>query len=334
MRPGTIRTAAILALCILALPSVTYGQQGGKIWRIGMISTLPPATWRALPGTPALLSGLHDLGYDEGRNFTIEYRWTEGDLNRLPAIAAEVVALNVDVIFRDVCGAVTDAVMQATKTIPIVVAACNYDMIEAGGMVASLAHPGGNLTGLNKMTPELAAKRLDLLKEICPKATDVAVLWDPTYSQFAADWRALRATAQARGVVLHSVEASNSADLDAAFGSFLQDRPDAILSLSDTLTYVLAKHVASLATDDKLPIVTPYREITEAGGLMSYGPNIPAMFRRSATYIDKILRGAKPADLPVEQPSTFELVVNVKAAKLLGIEISPQLLARADEVIE
>jgi putative ABC transport system substrate-binding protein len=167
-----------------------------------------------------------------------------------------------------------------------------------------------------------------------PDAKNVAVLWDPTYSKFTADWRELQRTAQAKGVTLHSVEATNLADLDAAFGAFLQHRPDAILSLSDVLTYVLAKHVASLAMDDKLPIITPYRETTEVGGLMSYGPNIPAMYRRSAAYIDKILKGAKPADLPIEQPSTFEFVVNTKTAKLLGIEVSPQLIARADEVIE
>ena len=330
---AAIISAALLGLSILATSSVAPAQQSGKMKHIGMISTISPATWRTLPGTQAFLSGLHDLGYDEGQNFTIEYHWTEGDLKRLPEVAAEVVALNVDVIFRDVCGGSTNAAMQATKTIPIVVAACNDDMIETG-LVASLAHPGGNLTGLNKMTPQLTAKRLDLLKAALPKATNVAVLWDPSYSMFAADWRELRATAQALSVTLHSVEASNLADLDAAFGTFLQDRPDAVLSLSDALTYVLAKHVGSLASDDRLPIVTPYREITEAGGLMSYGPNIPAMFRRSAVYVAKILKGASPADLPIEQPSTFELVINLKAAKSLGIEVSPQVIAQADETIE
>jgi putative ABC transport system substrate-binding protein len=289
--------------------------------------------WRSFPGSQAFLAGLHDLGYDEGRNIALEFRTTGGDPTRLPDVTAEVVALNVDVIFKDTCGAGLNAAMQATKTIPIVVAACNDDMIETG-IITSLAHPGGNLTGLNKMTPQYTEKRLDLLKDMLPEATNVAVLWDPTYSKFSAEWRVLRFTAQAKGVTLHSVEASNLADLDAAFGAFFQDRPDAILALSDVLTYVLAKHVASLAMDDKLPIITPYREITEAGGLMSYGPNIPAMYRRAAAYVDKIFKGTRPADLPVEQPSTVEMVVNLKAAKLLGLEVSPQLLARADEVIE
>jgi ABC-type uncharacterized transport system substrate-binding protein len=254
-------------------------------------------------------------------------------LKRLPEVAAEVVALNVDLIFRDVCGGATNAAMRATKTIPIVVVACNDDMIETG-LVASLAHPGRNLTGLNKMTPQLTAKRLDLLKAMLPGVTNLAVLWDPSYSMFVADWRELRATAQALGITLHSVEARNLADLDAAFATFLKERPNAILSLSDALTYVLAKHVGSLAADKRLPIVTPYREITEAGGLMSYGPNIPAMFRRAAVYVTKILKGASPADLPIEQPSTFELVINLKVAKSLGIEVSPQLIAQADETIE
>jgi ABC-type uncharacterized transport system substrate-binding protein len=175
---AVITSAALLGLVILVGSSVTHAQQSGKMKRIGMISTLPPATWRTLPSTHALLSELHDLGYDEGQNFTIEYRWTEGDLKRLPEVAAEVVALNVDLIYRDVCGGATNVAMRATKTIPIVVAACNDDMIETG-LVASLARPGGNLTGLNKMTPQLTAKRLDLLKAMLPKATNVAVLWDP-----------------------------------------------------------------------------------------------------------------------------------------------------------
>jgi putative tryptophan/tyrosine transport system substrate-binding protein len=330
---ATIKSAALLGLSILLASSVAHAEHSEKIKRIGMISTISPATWRALPGVHALLSGLHDLGYDEGRDFVIEYRWTEGDVKRLPDIAAEIVALNVDVIFRDVCGVALNAALEATKTIPIVVGACNDDMVETG-IIKSLARPGGNLTGLNKMTPAYTAKRLDLLKEMLPNATNVAVLWDPTYSQFAADWRELRATAQARGVTLRSTEARNLADLDAAFGEFLQNRPDAVLSLSDALTYIGAKHVASLAMETKLPVVTPYREITEAGGLMSYGPNISVMFRRAATYIVKILKGAKPADLPVEQPSMFEMVINLKAANALDIRVSPQLIARADEVIE
>ena len=221
---AAITSAALLGLGILATSSVAPAQQNGKMKHIGMISTLPPALWRTLPGTQAFLSGLHDLGYDEGQNFTIEYHWTEGDLKSLPEVAAEVVALNVDVIFRDVCGGSTNAAMQATRTIPIVVAACNDDMIETG-LVASLAHPGGNLTGLNKMTPQLSAKRLDLLKAALPKATNVAVLWDPSYSMFEADWRELQATAQALSVTLHSVEAVIWPTLTPHLGPFFETGP-------------------------------------------------------------------------------------------------------------
>jgi putative ABC transport system substrate-binding protein len=254
-------------------------------------------------------------------------------MKRIFEVSAEVAALNVNVIFKDTCGVALNAAMKATRTIPIVVAACNDDMIETG-IIKSLAHPGGNVTGLNKMTPALTAKRLDLLKDMLPQATNVAVLWNPDYSEYAADWRELRARAQARGVTLHPVPVRNSADLDQAFAGFLRERPDAVLSLSDTLTYILAKHVASLAAESKVPIITPFREITEAGGLMSYGPDLLAMFRRAAVYVDKILKGANPADLPVEQPAMFEMVINLKAAKLLGIEVPPNLSARADEVVE
>jgi putative ABC transport system substrate-binding protein len=251
----------------------------------------------------------------------------------MPEIAAEVVALNVDVIFENVCGASVNAALQATKSIPIVVAACNDDMVETG-LVASLAHPGGNVTGLNKMTPDLTAKRLDVLKEMVPEAANVAVLWDPGYSEYVADWRELRARASTRGVTLQPVEVRTSADLDRAFATFKREHPDAILTLSDTLTYVLAKRVASLAAESKIPIITPFREITEAGGLMSYGPSIPAMFRRAAVYVDKIFKGASPADLPVEQPTKFELVINLKSAKALGLNVPAPLLVGADDVIE
>lgn len=334
MTPGAIRTAiALLIMSALAVPGAAQGQHAEKMYRIGMISLLSESTWRALPTSQALLSQLHDLGYDEGRNFAIEYRWTEGDLKRLPAVAAEVVALKVDVLFHNVCGVGLNAAMQATKTIPIVVAACNDDMIETG-VIASLAHPGGNVTGLNKMTPELTAKRLDVLKEMLPEATNVAVLWDPGYSEYTADWRELRTRAQARAVTLHPVEVHTSAELDAAFAMFLRERPDAVLTLSDTLTYIQAKKLASLAAGTNLPMITPYREATEAGGLMSYGPDIPAMFRHAAGYIDKILNGANPADLPVEQPTNFEMVINLKSAKALGLSVPTNLIARADEVIE
>jgi putative ABC transport system substrate-binding protein len=184
------------------------------------------------------------------------------------------------------------------------------------------------------MTPELTAKRLDLLNELLPKASNVAVVWNPDYSAYVADWRDLRTRADAQGVTLRSVEIRNPADLDRAFATIANERPDTILTLSDTLTYALALRVAGLATGNGFPLITPFRETTEAGGLMSYGPNIPDMYRQAAGYVDKILKGAKPADLPVEQPTKFELVLNLKTAKALSIDVPPTLLARADEVIE
>jgi ABC-type uncharacterized transport system substrate-binding protein len=334
MIPGTTRTVGVLlAISVFALSATVHGQQGEKVYRIGMISFIPLWTWRTLPTTQAFLAGLHDLGYDEGRNIALEFHSADGDPKRLPDIVADLVGLKVDVIFRDVCGAGTNAAIQATKTIPIVVAACNDDMVETGD-IASLAHPGGNVAGLNKMTPELTVKRLDLLKEMVPYATNVAVLWDPGYSEYVSNWLELRVRAQARRVTLHPVEVRSSADLDRAFDRFLQERPDAVLTFSGTLTYILAKRVASRAMESKLPIITPYRETTEAGGLISYGPNVPAVFRRAAAYVGKILKGTNPADLPVEQPTNFEMLINLKTAKALGLSVPTVLLLGADEVIE
>jgi putative ABC transport system substrate-binding protein len=333
-------TAVLLALAAPAFAASAkddsafgQGQPQAKMYRIGMVATIPLSAWRQLPTSQALLSGLHDLGYDEGRNFAFEYRWIDRNWERLPEVAKEVVAQKVDVIVQNVCGAALNAARQATKTIPIVVAACNDDMIETG-IIASRAHPGGNVTGLNKMTPELTAKRLDLLKEIVPKATNVTVLWDPGYSAYVADWRELRARAEVDGVKLRPIEVRTASDLEQTFGRLAQEQPDAILTLSDVLTYVFAKRVAALATDSKLPIVTPFKEITAAGGLMSYGPSVPNLFRQAAGYVDAILKGASAAELPVEQPTNFELVINTKTAKALELDVSPTFLARADEVIE
>jgi putative ABC transport system substrate-binding protein len=206
-------------------------------------------------------------------------------------------------------------------------------MVETG-IIANLAHPGGNVTGLSKMTPELTAKRLELLKEMMPEASSVAVLWDPGYSAYLADWRELRERARTRGVTLQSFEARNVADLGKAFAAIVHERADAVITLSDTVTYIFSNQVADLAARSRLPLMSPFQELANAGGLMSYGPSIPDMFRRAAGYVDKILRGAKPADLPVEQPTKFELVINLKAAKALGLTVPPSLHARADELID
>jgi putative tryptophan/tyrosine transport system substrate-binding protein len=229
------RIGVLFGLGILTASSASYAQQSEKVPRIGFIGSLStPSVMRST--MQPLLNGLHDLGFDEGRNVTFEFRSAEGHTERMPAVAAELIALHVDVIVSGVCGVPLDAARNATKTIPIVVAACNDDMIEAG-IIASLAHPGGNVTGLTKMTPELAAKRLDLLKEIAPTVSRVAVLWDPAYSAYVADWQGIRAAAGVQKVTLHPVEAYVPTDLDKAFAQMIQERAEAVFTFSDLMTY-------------------------------------------------------------------------------------------------
>jgi putative ABC transport system substrate-binding protein len=330
----TRRVVLIAALLGLIASSPSGAQPDGGIQRIGIIAgSSSPATWRQSSTFQNFLKGLRDLGYEEGRNIAIEFRSAEGHPERFPGIAADVVGLKVDVLISTVCGEMLNAARKATSTVPIVVAVCNEDMVETG-IAASLARPGGNVTGLSKLTPELAAKRLELPKEIVPEASRVAVLWDPGYSAFSADWRELRATAHAKGVILYSVETHGLADLERAFEAMVRERADAVITFSDTMTYVFATRVAELALTRRLPLMSPYREIAHAGGLVSYGPDLPDMFRHAAGYVGKILKGAKPADLPIEQPTKFEFVINLKTSQALGLTIPPTLLARADEVIE
>lgn len=322
-----------LALGILLMPLLSSAEPPAKVHRIGILLIAQTTTFRALPSMKALFEGLAELGYVEGKNFVMEVRSAENQPDRLPDLAAELVSSKPDVIVSPVCDARMDMLRRATRTIPIVVAACNDDMV-AAGIVASLAHPGGNVTGLQKLTPELSAKRLELLKQVVPGASRVAVLWDPGYSGFAADWRALRIAAATLGVTLLPVEAHVPAEFETAFAAMAAQRAEALMTMSDTLTYIHAQRIAELAAKSRLPAMYPFDEIPHVGGLMSYGPNIPDMFRRAATFIDKILKGAKPADLPVEQPTRFELVVNLKTAKTLGLTIPQSILVRADRVIE
>ncbi len=291
------------------------------------------STWRSQPLYEAFLDGLRQHGYVEGENVAIEFRTAEGKYDRLPDLAAELVGLNVEVLFVVTCGAPLDAARRATQTIPIVVGACTDDMV-AAGIVKSLARPGGNVTGLQKLNPELSAKRLELLKAVVPSASRVAVLWDPGYSNFGADWSALRAAANTLGVTLHPVEVHGPAEYQAAFATMASNQDAALLTFSDSMTYVHGRRLAEVAGGNHLPAMYAYQEIPNAGGLMSYGPNIPEMFRRSTTFIDKILKGAKPGDLPIEQPTHFEFVINLKTAKALGITVPQSVLMRADKVIE
>ena len=314
-----------------AWPFAARAQQSAKIARIGfLISGL--AVNPHLP--EAFRRGLRDLGYVEGRNVVIEYRDAEGKLERFPALAAELVALNVDVI---VAGNVPQATaaMHATRTLPIVFAAVPDPV--ASGLVSSLARPGGNVTGLSLMFPELVVKWLELLKQAVPEASRIALLWQPGVMGERTEKDILmeaEAGARALGVRLQVVEVRGSTDFDRAFSDMTTARTDALAVMSSPSFFGERRRLLDLAAKNRLPTVFPYREYLEAGGLIAYGPNVADLYRRIATYVDKILKGAKPADLPVEQPTKFDLVINLTTAKALGLEVPPTLLARADEVID
>jgi putative ABC transport system substrate-binding protein len=274
---------------------------------------------------------LRELGYVEGQNLVVEYRWADGDIARLPALAAELVRLRVDVLVATTNPAVL-AARQATSTIPIVFAASSDPV--GTGLVASLAHPGGNVTGLSLVTPELSGKRLQLLRETLPQLARVALLWDAGNVGMADRVKETEAAARQLGVALHVEWVRDLAGLDRAFATLAQARPDAFLTTVEPFTGDHRQRIVAFAAQQRLPAMYEERDFVDAGGLMAYGPNLAANYRRAATYVDKILRGTKPADLPVEQPTKFELVINLKTAKALGLTIPQSLLRRADEVIQ
>src|SRR5215510_4148307 len=325
-----------VALMLLAAPLPAEGQSARNIPRIGFLGTFPES-----PHYLAFAQGLHDIGYVEGQNLRIERRYSEGKTERLPDLASALVHLKLDLIVVDACGAPLNATSQATRTIPIVVAACNDDLV-ATGLIFSLARPGGNITGLSELTPELGAKRLELLKQAASGMKRVAVLWNPAYSErfnpnfrfWTSDWKEMRAAAQALGVTLQSVEIRGSGDLDAAFAAMISERAEGLVMFSDPLIVLHERRIVELAAKRRLPAVYASRGAVNVGGLMSYGPNMADLFRRAAYFIDKILKGAKPADLPVEQPTKFEFVINLKTATALGLTIPPSFLTRADHVIQ
>jgi ABC-type uncharacterized transport system substrate-binding protein len=319
-----------LAGGLLAAPLAAEAQPAGKVPRIGYLA----ASLAATPHLPeAFRQGLRDLGYVEGRNVMIEYRDAEGKFERLPALAAELVALKVDVILAPSTVAAL-AAKQATRTLPIVFAAVADPV--ASGLVTSLARPGGNVTGLSLLTPELVGKCLELLKQSVPGVSRVAVLWSPGALGERTDKDLLKeadVAARALGVRLQFVEARGPADVDRAFSDMTRARADALTVLASTMFIIERRRLVDLAAKNRLPAVYALGEFVDAGGLMSYGPNFADLYRRAATYVDKILKGAKPGDLPVEQPTKFELVINLNAAKALGLTIPPSLLGQADEVI-
>jgi putative ABC transport system substrate-binding protein len=317
---------------LLAAPLAAEAQPAAKIPRIGFLSlNLAPNSHLH----EAFRQGLRDLGYIQGRNIVIEIRDAEGKYERLPALAVELVALKVDVIVTGGGTPPALAAKQATKTIPIVFASAPDPVTD--GLVASLARPGGNVTGLSNINPELVGKCLEQLKQAVPGVSRVAVLWQPGFMDQRTDREMLKAedvAAQALGVRLQFVEARGPADLDRAFSDMTKARAGALTVLPSAMLFTERRRLVDLAAKSRLPAVYPQKEFVEAGGLMAYGPSLADLFRRTAIYVDKILKGAKPADLPVEQPTKFELVINLKTAKALGLTIPPPLLARADHVVE
>jgi putative ABC transport system substrate-binding protein len=329
----TTRRAFIgtLAGGLLAAPLAVEAQQAAKVARIGYMSP-NLADW---PHThEAFRQGLRDLGYVEGRNLVIEYRDAEGKLERLPALAAELVALKVDVIVAPNTVAAL-AAKQVTRTLPVVFAVATDPV--ASGLVASLARPGGNVTGLSILAPELVGKCLELLKLAVPGVSRVAVLWQPGVLGERTDKDMLKeaeVAARALGVQLQFLEVRGPEDFDRAFSGMTGARASALTVLPGSMFVSERRRLVDLAAKNRLPAVYPWREFVDAGGLMAYGPHLADLFQRAATYVDKILKGAKTGDLPVEQPIKFELIINLKTAKALGLTIPPSVLGRADEVIQ
>jgi len=317
--------SSALALSLFAAPLAGEAQPGGKIPRIGMLRPGSPPD----PLVEAFRQGLRELGYVEGHTISIEYRWAEGRDERLPGLVADLIRHNVDVIVT--AGSLALLAKRATSTTPIVMPVSNNPV--GAGLVASFARPGGNVTGLSFLAEELPGKWMELLKEALPGVSRVAVLWDPATE--AGQLKVSEAAARSLGVRLHALKVQRSEDLGTAFAEAQKDRADALIVLASPFFYVHRTRLVELATKHRLPTMYSQREfVVESGGLMSYGPSLRDLFRRAAGYVDKVLKGARPADLPVEQPTKFEFVINRKTAKALGLTIPPSVLARADEVIE
>ncbi len=322
---GIVALAVILAIC----GARAEAQQPAKTPRIGFLSATLLST--ISPRIEAFRQGLRELGYVEGKNILIDWRSAEGKLERVPALAAEVVRLKVDVI---VTGGGTDtrAAKEATNTIPIVMSQ-DSDPVESG-FVASLARPGGNITGLSTLAPEVSGKRLELLKEIIPKLSRVAVLGISTRPGNAQSLKEVELAAGAFKVQVQYLDVLDVKEIETAFQAATKGRAEAVLVLQSPFFNSQRKQIVDLAIKSRLPAIYPQTDYTEAGGLMYYGANTPDLFRRAADFVDKILKGTKPAEIPVEQPTKFEFAINLKAAKQIGVTIPPKVLERADKVIK
>jgi putative ABC transport system substrate-binding protein len=323
LKSAIVTVAMLIALCVSA-----QTQEPKKVARIGFLgATSPQVESTRIEG---FYQGMRELGYVEGKNIVIEWRWAEGKFDRLPDLAAELMRLNVDVI---VAGGSTStgAAKKVTTTIPIVMAQTNDPV--GSGMIVSLAHPGGNMTGLSTLVPELSGKRLELLKEVVPKLSRVTVFGDSTAPGNAQALKETEPAAKALKISLQYLDMLGPKSIESAFREASKERADAVLVFVAPVLISRRKQIAALAVKNRLPAMYGQPEYVEDGGLMSYGVSVVDLYRRAATYVDKILKGAKPADLPVEQPKKFEFIINLKAAKQIGVTIPPNVLARADKII-
>ena len=326
------RTVVRLVLCALGLltaPLAATAQQAGGTVTIGYLGNASPSLEAAL--VDAFREGLRQLGYVEGQNLVITYQWAEGQQERFAALAAELVRLQPDVILTAGTPG-TLAAKHATQSIPIVTAIAGDPV--AAGLVSSLAKPGGNVTGLSTLATELEGKRLELFKQAIPTLSRVAALLNPANPFATLAWKALQPAAEALGVQLQPVEARGPQDLERALATVKEARPDGLIIVPDRFLLTYRASIVHFMAEHRLPGMFPFRQFVEEGGLLAYGPDYTDMYRRAATYVDKILRGAKPADLPMEQPTKFELVINLKTAHALGLTIPPPLLFQADQVIQ
>jgi putative tryptophan/tyrosine transport system substrate-binding protein len=328
LRRGVIQFG--LAAMLLSHSFPAEAQQPNKVPRIGYLSSVDAATDSAR--AVAIRQALRELGYIEGQNIAIEYRYTEGDRDRFNEIAAEFVRLKVDIIVVAGGFGAIMAARNATKTIPIIMSGGGIDPVTAG-LVKSLGHPGGNITGVTNLTLELGGKRVELLKEAVPKIARVAVLYDPAVPGTTMEVKEIESPARALGLSLRSWEIREADAFERVFASLNKERPDGLYVLGGGRMRAI-KRIAGFALKSRLPSVYVNREFVDAGGLMSYGADLSASHRNVAAYVDKILKGAKPADMPVEQPTKFELFINLKTAKQIGVTIPPNVLARADTVIK
>ena len=316
---------------LLAAPLAAEAQPAARTPRIGMLLPGNPATGARSPNMQAFYQSLREFGWVEGQNVAFERRYAEGQYERLSALATELARLNVDVIVT-ASSPPAKAAKNATTSIPIVILDPGDPV--ATGLVTSLARPGGNVTGVSSITPELAAKRLEMLKEAAPKTSRVAVLFNAVIPPAEIAMTELKAAAQVLGLRIQSVAVQGPKGFEEAFGTITQDRADGLIVFPDPLTFTNQELIASFAAKSRISSLFGAKAFVEIGGLMSYGPSYPGMFRRGAYYVDRILKGANPADLPIEQPTKFELVINLKTAKALGLTIPQSLLQRADQVIE